>query len=59
VADERVVAITLEQIEQYHGELTAKQAALSRRESTRRFCWSPHSLTSCIYLVNRLIIKLP
>ena len=32
MADERVVAIKLEQIEQYHGELTAKQAALSRRE---------------------------
>mgnify|MGYP002338706615 CR=1 FL=1 len=32
VADERVVAVKLEQIEQYHGELTEKQETLSRRE---------------------------
>jgi len=30
VADERVVAIKLEQIEQYHGELVEKQETLSR-----------------------------
>jgi len=32
VADERVVATKLEQIEQYHGELAAKQSSLSRAE---------------------------
>jgi uncharacterized protein YutE (UPF0331/DUF86 family) len=32
VVDERVVAIKLEQIEQYHGELTDKQETLSRNE---------------------------
>jgi len=32
VADQRVVAIKLEQIEQYHGELTEKQATLSRSD---------------------------
>lgn len=32
MADERVVAVKLEQIEQYHGELKAKQATLSRDE---------------------------
>lgn len=32
MADERVVSTKLEQIEQYHGELTAKQASLSRGE---------------------------
>lgn len=31
MVDERVVASKLEQIEQYHGELTDKQATLSRR----------------------------
>ncbi len=35
MADERVVAIKLEQIEQYYGELAAKQAALSRSEFLR------------------------
>jgi len=32
IADERVVSIKLEQIEQYHGELTEKQETLSRSE---------------------------
>ena len=32
MADQRVVAIKLEQIEQYHGELTEKQATLSRSD---------------------------
>ena len=32
VADERVVSVKLEQIEQYHGELAEKQAMLSRSE---------------------------
>jgi len=32
VVDERVVAVKLEQIEQYHGELKEKQETLSRRE---------------------------
>lgn len=32
MADQRVVAIKLEQIEQYHGELTKKQETLSRSE---------------------------
>lgn len=32
MADERVVAIKLEQIEQYHGELTEKRETLSRTE---------------------------
>ncbi|WP_258303447.1 DUF86 domain-containing protein [Haloferax larsenii] len=32
MADERVVSIKLEQIEQYHGELREKQETLSRRE---------------------------
>lgn len=32
MADERIVSKKLEQIEQYHGELKAKQQALSRRE---------------------------
>lgn len=32
MADERVVSIKLEQIEQYHGELTEKQETLSRSE---------------------------
>jgi len=32
VVDERVVSIKLEQIEQYHGELTEKQETLSRSE---------------------------
>jgi len=32
VVDERVVSIKLEQIEQYHGELTDKQETLSRSE---------------------------
>jgi len=32
VADERVVSIKLEQIEQYHGELTEKRETLSRSE---------------------------
>jgi len=32
VADERVVSVKLEQIEQYHGELKAKQQTLSRSE---------------------------
>lgn len=32
VVDERVVAVKLEQIEQYHGELVEKRATLSRRE---------------------------
>jgi uncharacterized protein YutE (UPF0331/DUF86 family) len=32
VVDERVVAIKLEQIEQYHGELREKQETLSRSE---------------------------
>jgi uncharacterized protein YutE (UPF0331/DUF86 family) len=32
VVDERVVSVKLEQIEQYHGELTTKQETLSRRE---------------------------
>jgi uncharacterized protein YutE (UPF0331/DUF86 family) len=32
VVDERVVSIKLEQIEQYHGELTDKQETLSREE---------------------------
>jgi len=32
VADERVVSVKLEQIEQYHAELAEKQGTLSRRE---------------------------
>jgi hypothetical protein len=36
VADERVVSIKLEQIEQYHGELAEKQETLSQSESPRR-----------------------
>jgi uncharacterized protein YutE (UPF0331/DUF86 family) len=32
VADERVVSVKLEQIEQYHGELTEKRETLSRDE---------------------------
>jgi uncharacterized protein YutE (UPF0331/DUF86 family) len=32
VADERVVSVKLEQIEQYHGELKEKQETLSRSE---------------------------
>jgi hypothetical protein len=32
MADERVVATKLEQIEQYHSELQAKQASLSRTQ---------------------------
>ncbi|MCH7659202.1 MAG: DUF86 domain-containing protein [Euryarchaeota archaeon] len=32
MADERVVSVKLEQIEQYHGELTAKQRSLSRTD---------------------------
>lgn len=32
MVDDRVVANTLEQIEQYHGELAEKQSTLSRRE---------------------------
>jgi len=32
VADERVVSVKLEQIEQYHGELKTKQESLSRSE---------------------------
>ena len=32
MVDERVVSVKLEQIEQYHGELSAKREALSRRE---------------------------
>jgi uncharacterized protein YutE (UPF0331/DUF86 family) len=32
VADERVVSVKLEQIEQYHGELAEKRATLSRDE---------------------------
>ncbi|MBX0297206.1 type VII toxin-antitoxin system HepT family RNase toxin [Haloarcula nitratireducens] len=32
MADERVVSVKLEQIEQYHGELAEKQATLSRSE---------------------------
>lgn len=32
MADERVVSIKLEQIEQYHGELKAKQQTLSRED---------------------------
>ena len=32
MVDERVVAIKLEQIEQYHGELTTKRETLSRSE---------------------------
>lgn len=32
MADERVVATKLEQIEQYHGELEAKQESLSRKQ---------------------------
>lgn len=32
MADERVVAVKLEQIEQYHGELIEKRESLSRRE---------------------------
>jgi uncharacterized protein YutE (UPF0331/DUF86 family) len=32
VVDERVVSVKLEQIEQYHGELKAKQETLSRGE---------------------------
>jgi len=32
VVDERVVAVKLEQIEQYHGELKEKQETLPRRE---------------------------
>jgi len=32
VVDERVVAVKLEQIEQYHGELKAKQETLSRHQ---------------------------
>ena len=32
MADERVVAVKLEQIEQYHGELLEKQKTLSRSE---------------------------
>ena len=35
MADERVVAIKLEQIEQYHGELIEKQQTLSRSEFLR------------------------
>lgn len=35
MADERVVATKLEQIEQYHGELRARQRALSREEFLR------------------------
>lgn len=32
MADERIVSKKLEQIEQYHGELKAKQQSLSRRD---------------------------
>ncbi|WP_227015827.1 HepT-like ribonuclease domain-containing protein [Haloarcula sp. JP-L23] len=32
MADERVISVKLEQIEQYHGELKEKQATLSRSE---------------------------
>lgn len=32
MADERVVSVKLEQIEQYHGELKTKQESLSRNE---------------------------
>nr|WP_233561683.1 HepT-like ribonuclease domain-containing protein [Halorubrum sp. Atlit-28R] len=32
MVDERVVAVKLEQIEQYHGELNAKRETLSRQE---------------------------
>ncbi len=32
MVDERVVAVELEQIERYHGELNAKRETLSRRE---------------------------
>lgn len=32
MVDERVVSVKLEQIEQYHGELTAKQESLSRTD---------------------------
>ncbi|WP_225335202.1 hypothetical protein [Halomicrobium urmianum] len=32
MADERVVSVKLEQIEQYHGELKEKQEALARDE---------------------------
>ncbi|WP_380681476.1 type VII toxin-antitoxin system HepT family RNase toxin [Salinigranum sp. GCM10025319] len=32
MVDERVVSVKLEQIEQYHGELTEKRETLSRRE---------------------------
>lgn len=32
MADERVVSVKLEQIEQYHGELLAKRRSLSREE---------------------------
>jgi uncharacterized protein YutE (UPF0331/DUF86 family) len=32
VVDERVIAVKLEQIEQYHSELTSKQRSLSRHE---------------------------
>lgn len=35
MADERVVAVKLEQIEQYHGELKEKQETLSRDESVK------------------------
>ena len=32
MVDERVVSVKLEQIERYHGELTAKRETISRRE---------------------------
>jgi uncharacterized protein YutE (UPF0331/DUF86 family) len=32
VADERVISVKLEQIEQYHGELKEKQETLSRSD---------------------------
>ncbi|WP_246391808.1 hypothetical protein [Halosimplex pelagicum] len=32
MADERVVSVKLEQIEQYHGELVEKRETLSRQE---------------------------
>jgi len=35
VGDERVVAVRLEQIKQYHGELNQKQETRSRGESLR------------------------
>jgi hypothetical protein len=46
VVDERVVSIKLEQVEQYHGELTDKRETLSREEFLQRTRTYDHSWSS-------------